>query len=121
MACEILVPQPGIQPEPSVLAAWSRNPWTTREIPGELCIDFLLGSYCPESTSDKGELAEGWGGATEVVSNPETHQGGSSGVKWQVLFLKLIFIGVQLIYSVVLAFSVWQSELVTHIHISSLF
>ena len=37
------------------------------------------------------------------------------------LLLLLIFIGVELIYNVVLVSGVWQSESVTHIHISTLF
>lgn len=42
---------------------------------GELCITFLLGSYCPESTSDQGDLGVG------VGSNAEIHQGGFSEVR----------------------------------------
>ena len=38
-----------------------------------------------------------------------------------IIFFKLIFIGVQLIYNVVLVLAVQQSELVLHIHISPLF
>ena len=33
MACEILVPQPGIELVSPALEAWSLNHWTTREIP----------------------------------------------------------------------------------------
>ena len=33
VACGILVPQPGIQPGPLALEAWSLNYWTTREVP----------------------------------------------------------------------------------------
>ena len=33
MACEILVPQPGIEPLPPALEGWSLNHWTTREAP----------------------------------------------------------------------------------------
>ena len=32
-ACGILVPWPGIEFRPSVVKAWSPNPWTTREFP----------------------------------------------------------------------------------------
>ena len=32
-ACGILVPQPGIEPAPPALWAWSLNHWTTREVP----------------------------------------------------------------------------------------
>ena len=32
-ACEILVPQPGIEPTPPALEAQSLNHWTTREVP----------------------------------------------------------------------------------------
>ena len=32
-ACEILVPQPGIEPRPSAVKALSPNPWTAREFP----------------------------------------------------------------------------------------
>ena len=38
-----------------------------------------------------------------------------------LFFLKLIFIGVQLIYNVVLVSALQQSESVIHIHISTLF
>ena len=32
LACEILVPQPGIEPMPSVVKGQSPNHWTTREL-----------------------------------------------------------------------------------------
>ena len=32
-ACGILVPQPGIEPGPPALEAWSLNHWTAREVP----------------------------------------------------------------------------------------
>ena len=32
MACEILVPQPGIEPTLPVLKGQSLNPWTTKEV-----------------------------------------------------------------------------------------
>ena len=32
-ACEILAPQPGIEPEPPALEVQSLNHWTTREVP----------------------------------------------------------------------------------------
>ena len=32
-ACGILVPQPGIKPEPSEVKAWSSNHWTAKEFP----------------------------------------------------------------------------------------
>ena len=32
-ACRILVPQPGIEPGPSAMKAWSPNHWTSREFP----------------------------------------------------------------------------------------
>ena len=32
-ACGILVPQPGIEPGPSTVRAWSPNHWTAREFP----------------------------------------------------------------------------------------
>ena len=32
-ACGILVPQPGIEPVPPALGAWSLNHWTAREVP----------------------------------------------------------------------------------------
>ena len=38
-----------------------------------------------------------------------------------MIFLKLIFIGVQLIYNIVLVSTVQQSESVIHTHISTLF
>ena len=47
-ACDILVPQPGIEPVPPALEAWSLNHWTTKEVPflwppSHLC--FFLGSF----------------------------------------------------------------------------
>ena len=33
-ACGILVPQPGIEPAPPAVEAWSSNYWTAREVPG---------------------------------------------------------------------------------------
>ena len=33
VACGVLVPWPGIEPEPSALEVWSLNPWTAREAP----------------------------------------------------------------------------------------
>ena len=38
-----LVPQPGIEPRPPVLGAWSLTHWTTREVPWP---DFLQGLQC---------------------------------------------------------------------------
>ena len=32
MACEVLVPPPGVEPAPTALAAQSLNHWTTREV-----------------------------------------------------------------------------------------
>ena len=32
-ACGTLVPQPGIEPVPPALQAWSLNHWTAREVP----------------------------------------------------------------------------------------
>ena len=32
-ACGILLPRPGIEPQPSAVKAWSPNHWTTREFP----------------------------------------------------------------------------------------
>ena len=36
MACGILVPQSGIELFPAVVEAQSLNPWTAREVPGNL-------------------------------------------------------------------------------------
>ena len=33
VACRILVPQPGIEPMPPAMEAWSPNHWTAREVP----------------------------------------------------------------------------------------
>ena len=33
MACGILVHQPGIEPVPPAVEAWSPNHWTAREVP----------------------------------------------------------------------------------------
>ena len=37
-ACRILVPQPGIEPDPSTLEAWNLNYWTVREVPSQTSI-----------------------------------------------------------------------------------
>ena len=44
IACGILVPQPGIEPEPLALEVPSLNPWTARKVPmaGFLTSDFLI-------------------------------------------------------------------------------
>ena len=34
MVCGILVPQPGMEPVPPTMEAWSLNHWTVREAPG---------------------------------------------------------------------------------------
>ena len=34
----VLIPQPGIEPRPSTVEAWSLNHWTTREVPEVMCI-----------------------------------------------------------------------------------
>ena len=44
MACGILVPQPGIEPVPPVVEAWSPNHWTAREFP---CKFFSKNIFCP--------------------------------------------------------------------------
>ena len=31
--CDILAPQPGMEPRPPALEAWSPNYWTAREVP----------------------------------------------------------------------------------------
>ena len=41
-ACGILVPQPGMEPGPPALGAWSLNHWTTREVPSE-CFLYQVG------------------------------------------------------------------------------
>ena len=33
IAYRILVPRPGIEPEPAVVGAWNLNHWTAREVP----------------------------------------------------------------------------------------
>ena len=33
MACGLLVPQPGIEPVPPAVEAWSLNHWMAREVP----------------------------------------------------------------------------------------
>ena len=41
MACEILVPQPGIEPGPSAVEAQSSNHWTAREFLIRIFRDFV--------------------------------------------------------------------------------
>ena len=38
-ACGILVTQPGVEPGPSALKAWSPNHWTAREFPRRIVFD----------------------------------------------------------------------------------
>ena len=38
MACGILIPQPGIEPVPHALEAWTLNRWTASEV----CIGLFL-------------------------------------------------------------------------------
>ena len=40
-ACGILVPQPGIKPMPPAVEAWSRNHWTTGEVPNAIICLFV--------------------------------------------------------------------------------
>lgn len=40
MACGVLVPQAGIEPQPSMVRGQSPSPWTAREFPSE---EFLKG------------------------------------------------------------------------------
>ena len=42
VACGILVPQPGIQPVPPAVEAWSPNHWTAREAPHSCSFTFTL-------------------------------------------------------------------------------
>ena len=47
VACGILVPQPGIEPVPAALEAWSPNHWATREVPqGEVFIGKIWSEGC---------------------------------------------------------------------------
>ena len=39
VACGILVPPPGLKPEPPAVVVWSLNHWTAREVPGHLSLD----------------------------------------------------------------------------------
>ena len=49
-ACRILAPQPGIQPEPPAVEAWSLNHGTTREEPVFLNNDWFGTYYVPDTT-----------------------------------------------------------------------
>ena len=51
MACEILVPLPGMDTASPVLEAWSPNPWATREVPTMWCFDTHM--YCEIFTTSK--------------------------------------------------------------------
>ena len=43
LGCRILVPQPGIEPMPPTVKAWSPNHWTPREFPqGAFLTNILL-------------------------------------------------------------------------------
>ena len=46
VASGILIPQPGTEPVPSTVEAWSLNCWTTKEILPRKCIHFYLFSHC---------------------------------------------------------------------------
>ena len=39
VACEILVPPPGIEPVPPTLVAQSLNHWTAKEVPGPFSLE----------------------------------------------------------------------------------
>ena len=41
MACGILVPQQGMEPEPPAMEAQSLNHWTAREVTGSSFLSFL--------------------------------------------------------------------------------
>ena len=55
-ACGVLVPQPGMEPTPPAVEAWSLNPWTAREVP-------QLSHFIAEETGSELE-----GGAKSVLS-----------------------------------------------------
>ena len=38
-ACGILVPQPGVEPMPPKVEAWSLSHWTAREVPVNVCFN----------------------------------------------------------------------------------
>ena len=46
--CDILAPQPGMEPRPPALEAWSPNYWTAREVPP---FEFLAFFYIPSTSS----------------------------------------------------------------------
>ena len=48
MACRILVPQPGIEPRPLAVKAWSPNHWTAREFPPAIFCTRAI--YCQRNT-----------------------------------------------------------------------
>ena len=65
---------------------------------------------------------EGWAwGAEWGVMFTESRCVGEQSNGFSTIFLKLIFIGVWLIYNVVLVSGVQQSDSVIHIHIATVF
>ena len=42
MACEVLVPRPGIEPMPPALGVQCLNPWTAGEVPVVMFVCFLI-------------------------------------------------------------------------------
>ena len=46
VACGILVPQPGTEPMPPAVEAWSLNHWTAREVPHEYLLSINYMQYC---------------------------------------------------------------------------
>lgn len=47
VACEVLYFQPGIDPQPSAVKAWSLSDWTTREFPYHFSISWSIFFYTP--------------------------------------------------------------------------
>ena len=46
-----LVPQPGIEPGPPALGAWSLTHWTAREVPESFFIYFFNSTFLPKNSS----------------------------------------------------------------------
>ena len=67
MAYRILVPQPGIEPMPPEVEAWSLNHWTAREVPPLGCFE--------KSCEIIGVVYKNEAGMDPIANNPNSNQG----------------------------------------------
>ena len=67
VACGVLVPQPGIEPVPPALEAWSLSHWTSGEIPHFKLLSLFLWNTWAGTISNKNATIQGdWEGMPEL-------------------------------------------------------